>query len=135
MSKKAKILLVALVLVVVIYISTVSYTVLGSDSDKPVTGQMDIFDPVMYEEDLAVPLQLSLDCLPDQVPVEPAYGAFDSKPFLWRCFNDTHFPYIRQSHRKRSWYRGCREGQNINACSELFDLFLLSDAESVLFIS
>ena len=46
MGFKAKILLSALILVVIVYISTVSYTVLGSDSDKPVTGQKDIFDPV-----------------------------------------------------------------------------------------
>ena len=46
MSFRAKIFLAALVLVVVVYISTVSYTVLGSDSDKPITGQRDIFDPV-----------------------------------------------------------------------------------------
>jgi hypothetical protein len=46
LSFKAKILLAALVLVVIVYISTVSYTVLGSDSDKPITGQRDIFDPV-----------------------------------------------------------------------------------------
>ena len=43
---KAKIFLGALFLLVVVYISAVSYTVLGSDSDQPVTGQRDIFDPV-----------------------------------------------------------------------------------------
>ena len=43
---KAKIIFGALALVIVTYISTVSYTVLGSDSDKPVTGQMDIYDPI-----------------------------------------------------------------------------------------
>lgn len=46
MSFKAKMLLAALVLVIVVYISTVSYTVLGSYSDKPIAGQRDIFDPV-----------------------------------------------------------------------------------------
>jgi len=46
LSFKAKILLAALVLVVVVYISTVSYTVLGSDSGKPITGQKEIVDPV-----------------------------------------------------------------------------------------
>jgi hypothetical protein len=46
LSFKAKIFFGALVLVIVVYISTVSYTVLGSDSDKRVTGQMDIFDPI-----------------------------------------------------------------------------------------
>ncbi len=46
MSLRAKILLIALVLLVVAYISAISYTVMGSDFDKQVTGQTDFYDPV-----------------------------------------------------------------------------------------
>ena len=95
LSFKAKILLVALVLVVVIYISTVSYTVLGSDSDKSVTGQMDIFDPVTLRTIGPVagnisemPLSGSVMTLPPiRIPVRPAMRS----PFrpLWSSDRQT----------------------------------------------
>ena len=77
---KAKILLGALVLVVVVYISTVSYTVLGSDSDKPVTRQRDIFDPITLRtigpiagSITEMPLSGSVVTLPPiRIPVRPA---------------------------------------------------------------
>lgn len=80
MSFKAKILFGALVLVIVVYISTVSYTVLGSDSDKRITGQMDIFDPITLRtvEPVAgsiseMPLPGSAMTLPSiRIPVRPA---------------------------------------------------------------
>jgi hypothetical protein len=77
---KTKILLGAFVLVVVVYISTVSYTVLGSDSDKPVTGQMDIYDPITLRtigpaagNVSEIPLSGSVIILPSiRIPVRPA---------------------------------------------------------------
>ncbi len=80
MGLTAKILLGALVLLVVVYISTVSYTVLGSDSDKPTTGQMDIFDPItprtieLVPENISeMPLSGSVITLPPiRIPVRPA---------------------------------------------------------------
>ena len=80
MSLKAKIFLGAVVLLVVVYISTVSYTVLGSDSDKPVTGQMDFFDPFtlrtiepVAENTSGLPVSGSVITLPPiRIPVRPA---------------------------------------------------------------
>ena len=80
LSFKAKILLAALVLVVVGYISTVSYTVLGSDSGKPIAGQSDIFDPVTLRTISPVggsvsemPLSGNVMILPSiRIPVRPA---------------------------------------------------------------
>ena len=77
---KAKILLGALVLLVVIYISTISYTVLGSDSDQPFTGQRDIFDPITLRTIGPVagnvsemPFPRSVMTLPSiRIPVRPA---------------------------------------------------------------
>ena len=92
---KTKILLGALVLVVVVYISTVSYTVLGSDSDKPVIGQMDIFDPVTLRTIGPVtgnvsemPLPGSIMTLPSiRIPLRPAMRS----PFrpLWALERQT----------------------------------------------
>ena len=42
---KTKIFLGALVLLVVVYISSISYAVLDDDSDEPLTMQMSFFDP------------------------------------------------------------------------------------------
>ena len=80
LSFRAKILFGALVSVVVVYISTVSYTVLGSDSDKRITGQMDILDPIIIRtiEPVAgnnseVSLPESVMTLPSiRIPVRPA---------------------------------------------------------------
>lgn len=80
MSFKTQILLSALVLVVVVYISTVSYTVLGSDSDKSVNGQSDIVDPITLRTIRPVggnvseiPPSGSVITLPSiQIPVRPA---------------------------------------------------------------
>jgi len=95
LSFKAKILLGALVLVVVVYISTVSYTVLGSDSDKPVTGQRDIFDPITLRTIGPVagnvsemPLSGNVMTLPSiRIPVRPAMRS----PFqpLWASDRQT----------------------------------------------
>ena len=78
LSFKAKMLFGALVLVVVVYISTVSYTVLGSDSDKPVTSQR--VDPVtlrtispVIDNVSGTPLSDSIVTLPSiRIPVRPA---------------------------------------------------------------
>jgi len=87
LSFKTKILLGTLVLVVVVYISTVSYTVLGRDSDKPVTGQMDIFDPITLRTIEPVAEKISempmITLPPIRIPVRPAMRS----PFrpLWAC--------------------------------------------------
>jgi hypothetical protein len=95
LSFNAKILLGALVLVVVVYISTVSYTVLGSDSDKPVAGQMDIFNPITLRTIGPVagnisemPLSGNVITLPSiRIPVRPAMRS----PFqpLWASDRQT----------------------------------------------
>lgn len=72
---EAKILLGALVVLVIVCISSVSYTVLGRDSDKPVTGQVDFFDPITLRtvEPVAENIsEMSMITLPPiRIPVRP----------------------------------------------------------------
>jgi len=77
---KTKIFLGALVLLVVVYISTISYAVLDDDSDEPLTGQMSFFDPFtlrtiepVAENTSRLPVSGSVITLPPiRIPFRPA---------------------------------------------------------------
>jgi len=77
---KTKIFLGALVLLVVVYISTISYAVLNDDSDKSLTGQMSFFDPFtlrtikpVVENTSGLPVSGSVITLPPiRIPFRPA---------------------------------------------------------------
>ena len=80
MSLKAKIFLGALVLLVVVYISMISYAALENGSDAPRTGRMDFFDPftlrtieLVAENTSGLPVSGSVITLPPiRIPIRPA---------------------------------------------------------------
>jgi len=77
---KTKIFLGALVLLIVVYISTISYAVLNDDSDEPLAGQMSFFDPFtlrtiepVSENTSGLPVSGSVITLPPiRIPIRPA---------------------------------------------------------------
>ena len=80
MILKTKIFLGVLVLLVVVYISTISYAVLDDDLDEPLTGQMSFFDPFtlraiepVVENTSGLPVSGSMITLPPiRIPFRPA---------------------------------------------------------------
>ncbi len=80
MILRTKIFLGALFLLVVVYISIVSYAVLENDSDEPLTGQMSFFDPFtlrtidpVAENTSGLPVSGSVITLPPiRIPIRPA---------------------------------------------------------------
>ncbi len=76
MILKTKIFLGALVLLIVVYISTISYAVLDNDSDEPLTGQMSFFDPFTLRTIEPVAEKISempmITLPPIRIPVRPA---------------------------------------------------------------
>lgn len=80
MILKTKIFLGALVLLVVVYISSVSYAVLDDDSDEPFTRQMSFFDPftlrtigLVTDNTSGLPVSGGVITLPPiRIPVRPA---------------------------------------------------------------
>ena len=80
MSLKVKIFVGALVLLVSVYISTISYALLNNDSDELLTEQMDFFDPFtlrtvapVAENISEMPISGSVITLPPiRIPIRPA---------------------------------------------------------------
>ncbi|MFC1795396.1 hypothetical protein ACFL3Q_17645 [Planctomycetota bacterium] len=88
---RTKIFLGALVLLIVVYISTISYAVLDDDSDEPLTGQMSFFDPFTLrtiepvEENISgLPVSGSVITLPPiRIPIRPAIRSPFRPPWIW----------------------------------------------------
>lgn len=80
MILRTKIFLGALVLLIVVYISTISYAVLDDDSDEPLTGQMCFFNPFtlrtiepVADNTSGLPVSGSVITLPPiRIPLRPA---------------------------------------------------------------
>jgi hypothetical protein len=77
---RTKIFLGALVLLIVVYISTISYAVSNDDSDELLTGRMSFFDPFtlrtvtpVAEHMSEMPISGSVITLPPiRIPIRPA---------------------------------------------------------------
>ena len=80
MNFRAKTFLGALVLLIVVCISTISYAVLNDDSDELLAGQMSFFDPFtlrtvepVEENTSELPVSGSVITLPPiRIPIRPA---------------------------------------------------------------
>ncbi len=91
MNFRTKIFIGSLVLLIAVYISTISYAVLDDDSDEPLTGQMSIFDPFTLrtiepiEEDTSrLPVSGSVITLPPiRIPIRPAMRSPFRPSWVW----------------------------------------------------
>ena len=86
-----KIFLGALVLLVSVYISTISYALLENDSAEPLIEQMDFFDPFtlrtvtpVAENISEMPISGSVITLPPiRIPIRPAIRSPFRPPWVW----------------------------------------------------
>ena len=95
---------------------------------------MNVLDPVMDEEDLSSPLELSQDRLPDDFFIIADDEGTNGEAIFWGGLNQTEIPYTGDSHLKGSWNGRGREGDDVDQFSHLFQFFFVGNPETVFLV-
>ncbi len=108
---------------------------LGDDVLELAGHEVDGLHPVMHEEDLPVSLQFPEYGFPDEPLVSLGDIGLDGQPLFGGRFHGAHIPHSHQRHVQGTGDGGSAEGKNINLPSLLLEVFLVSDAEALLFVN
>ena len=95
---------------------------------------VDGFDPVVEEEHLAAAFHLAADGIADDAFVVGADGGGDRHPVRRRGVDGGHVARAHQRHVERARDRRGGQSQHVHLAEELFELFLVGDAEALLLI-
>ncbi len=95
---------------------------------------VDVQDAVVQIENLSAAIQLPPDGVADQPLVVGGDDGFDGQPVLRRRFDGAHVARAGQGEVKRARNGRGRQRQDIDQRAQLFEPFLVQDAEALLFV-
>lgn len=93
-----------------------------------------IIYPVIYIIYLTIPRQLTLDRFFDKFGIKLHDIGLDRPSVNRRFFQNTHIPNTDQAHMKCTRNRSRCQGQDINICLHLLDLFLMCYTKPLLLV-
>src|SRR5574341_427475 len=93
------------------------------------------FDTVMHKEDLPAALKLTQDGLTNKFRRIGPNVRDNRQALFGRGVEVRYIAHARQRHVKRAWNGSRRQREHIHFGAEFLEVFLMSDAESLLFIN
>ena len=90
---------------------------------------------IVYIIYLAVPCQLTVDCLTHHLLIVFHHIGLDGHPVHRRFLQHTHIPYACQTHMKRPGNRRGCQGEYIYIFLQVLDLFLMGNAKPLLLVN
>ena len=95
---------------------------------------VDVLDPVVHEEDLALPEQLAADGLGHRPLVVVPHVGQDRLPVGGRRVQEAEVPYACQRHLQGARDGGGRQGEHVHVGPDLLDRLLVADPEALLLV-
>ena len=106
----------------------------GHDLSQVFGDDLNVMDPIVDEVDLALTVQLANDRMANQLLVEADDSGFDGEPIGRRRLQVADIANPQQRQVQRSRNRRRRHGQDIDLLAQVFEPFLVLDAEALLLV-
>src|SRR6266446_2199796 len=95
---------------------------------------VDCLNPVVQKINLALPFELSIDCVANDALVVTADNRFHRQTVERRRFDGGHVFHADEGKIKRARNRGGRKRQHVDQLEEFLEFFFVQNAEALLFV-